>query len=180
MINLEEKVVNCFSSFIKALNCGKTDRDYCLLYDAILLLKNNITEDKYVQYFNNNLTCPIIIDLVKTDEMDRIIGFTLNSSDTVLETFTWTETESTNLKTYNITTNSVSGYNFLYFSTPPGTNVRIYDALNNLLFDSSTPGNYEFELAGSVETSKGQTNVVYKKKNVYNSINPVTFTVSLF
>ena len=177
---LEEKVVNCFSSYIKKLNCGKTHIDYCTLYDAVLLLKNDITEQKYMQYYYNNLNCPINIKLIKTNEMDRVIGFALDSAPTVQPTFSWTETDSPTLKTYQITTNSVSGYNFLYISTPPEVDVRINDALGNLLYDSSIAGDYEFELAGTVTTSKGQENLVYKKKNVYNSFNPVSFNVTLF
>ena len=181
MDKLLEKAINCFSSYLTRLNCGMTQQNYELLYGAVLLLKNNINDTKYIQYFYNNLICSSAIKLTITDAMNRVIGFELSTSEVILPEFVWSETNTPTLGTYTIITDSVPGYNFLYFSIPPGVNVIIYDALGNVLFNSSIPsGGYEFELVGTKETSKGQNNVVYKKKNVYNSTNPIPFTINLF
>lgn len=179
MIRLEEKVVNCFSRYLTNLICGKTDQNYCLLYDSILLLRNNINEEKYIQYFYNNLNCSGNIKLEVIDEKNRILGSTLNVLETSDNSFIWDEIDTPNLKTYSITTDSLQGYNFFYISIPPNTDARVYDSLNNLLLDTSIAGDYEFIYDSTVVTSKGQVNSVYRKKNMYNTINPVNFIVTL-
>ncbi len=63
MDSLKEKVVNCYKQYLTNLIYGIHDRDYKLLYAAILLLRNNINDPKYIQFLNSNLTCRITIKL---------------------------------------------------------------------------------------------------------------------
>lgn len=180
MNSLLEKALNCYSTYLTRLSIGKTDQNYDLLYDAILLLKNNVSESKYTQYYENNLTCQTVTRLEEVPEGDKVIGFELSTSETILESFEWVETPATTLKTYTITTDSVLGYNFLYFSIPSDANVIIYDALNTVIYNSEVSSPlYAFELVGTALTSNNQINKVYRKKNVYNSNNPITFNINL-
>jgi hypothetical protein len=64
MVSLKEKVVNCYKQYLTNLIYGIHGRDYKLLYAAILLLRNNIDNPKYIEFLNNNLTCPTTIKLV--------------------------------------------------------------------------------------------------------------------
>lgn len=63
MRSLKEKIVNCYTQYLTKLNYGIINQDYKILYGAILLVKNNITTKKYVEFFSNNLICPINIRL---------------------------------------------------------------------------------------------------------------------
>ena len=180
MIKLLEKFVNCYNSYLDKLTYGIIPKDYSLLYNSYLLLKTNINNPRYIQYYYNNLKCPIKIKLIVSDDMNRLISYALNPSGTLLNSFSWNEIDITSLRTYSVTNESLSGYNYIYISVPQDLNCAIYDALNNLLFNSAIPGNYQFSLVGTTTTSKEKVNVVYKKKNVYNTFNPVTFYVKLF
>lgn len=55
MDNLLTKSYNSYLKLLTNMNYGKTEENYCLLYDSILCLKNNITDTKYIQYFINNI-----------------------------------------------------------------------------------------------------------------------------
>lgn len=69
MTSLLEKIVNAYKIFLNNLNYGNTKQDYCFLYDAILAVKNNITdEEKYIQYFYNNMDPTITILLEESGE----------------------------------------------------------------------------------------------------------------
>jgi hypothetical protein len=58
MANILEKAYNCYIRYLSNLEYGKTDQDYKLLYGATLLLKNKITDEKFIQCFDNRLICP--------------------------------------------------------------------------------------------------------------------------
>lgn len=181
MVKLWEKIVNCFSSYLDRLNVGLANQNYEMLYNACLVAKNNINNPFYIQYFYNNLKCPINIKLTVTNEMHRVISSTLSQSPTVLNSFNWNEEDITSLKTYSITSDIIPGeYNFFYVAVPQELNVAIYDEMGNLLFNSLISGSYQFTLAGTTVTSKGKINAVYKKKNMFNSTNPITFNVKIF
>lgn len=49
--------------FLGLLNNGRTDWDYAIIYNATLLIKNNISDKKYIQYYESNLLEPIIYKL---------------------------------------------------------------------------------------------------------------------
>ena len=87
MINLLEKVINCFSTYLTRLSYGVTEQDYELLYDAVLLLKNNLDEDRYIQYYYNNLQCPVAFKLVISEQALRMISHTLSTSEALLPSF---------------------------------------------------------------------------------------------
>lgn len=181
MVKLLEKVLNCYKAHLTNLTYGITNRNYSLLYGAVLLLKNNITEDRFVEYFYNNLTCTGNIVLPQTEEELDLISWTINSSDVVLENFVFTSFSAPTVGTYSITTNSVVGYNFLYITAPENRGVKIYDSLTELVFDSSVPSeNYEFSEVGEIIVSNNKTNKVYRKNNVYNSYNPVTYYIKIY
>lgn len=57
MDKLKEKIINCYKQYLTNLTYGITTQDYKLLYGAILLAKNNINDQKYIEYFINNLNC---------------------------------------------------------------------------------------------------------------------------
>lgn len=59
MASLLNKSYNSYIYFLDNLNNGNTNYEYELLYQAILCLKNNITDKKYVEYFESNLLLPI-------------------------------------------------------------------------------------------------------------------------
>lgn len=180
MLKLLEKFINCYNTYLDNLTWGIYNKNYDVLYQSCLLLRTQIDNPRYIQYYYNNLKCPVKIKLTVSDDMNRLISYSLNSSSSLLSTFTWDEIDISTLRTYPITTYSLSGYNFLYISVPQDLNCVIYDELNNLLFNSAIPGTYQFTLVGTVTTSREKVNAVYKKKNVFNTFNPVTFYVKLF
>lgn len=157
------------------------------------LLANTVLYPEYTQADNSemeastaNYDCGFVFDEeISLDAIAptsvNVISYAIDASDTLLPTFTWTETEvSESTTVYTITTSSVPGYNFLYFSFPPNVKYIMYDAIGTVLVDSTNPGDYEFEEVGTVFTSKGVANIVYKKKSVYNTANPVPFTIKIF
>ena len=55
MDNLLTASYNSYIRLLSRLNKGSTYQDYSLTYDAILCLRNNITDKVYIQFFINNL-----------------------------------------------------------------------------------------------------------------------------
>ena len=68
----------------------------------------------------------------------------------------------------------------MYISFPEKAKFTIYDELNNILYDSMITSVYEFETSGMIETSVGNVNMVYRKKNVFNTTRPVIFTIKFY
>lgn len=181
MVNLLSKVVNCYQSYINYLNYGITNQNYEMLYNANLVLRNNITEEKFRQYFYNNLGCDSTITIQESSTVNnKRIYWTINSSPTLNENFTWNEIIVTENKTYNIITNSVVGFNYIYIATPQEDNFILLDEMNNILYDSASSGHFEYESSGMIETSQGNINIAYKKKNIYNSNNQVQLTLKFY
>lgn len=175
---LKEKIVNCYKQYLTKLNCGIIGQNYCLLYKAILSVKNNISDKKYVEFFENNLNCPITIKLTAMDKIPNVISWveaTVLSNDTV-----FTEISAPTAGNYTILTNKVPGYNFLYITAPSDRNVRIYDDFNDIVFDSKAAGTYQFSYVGNLTTSNGSINKIYRKNNVYNSNVQVPYYINLY
>lgn len=64
MDNLFNSTYNCYIFFLNNLNYGRINQDYSILYDSILCLKENIIDAQYVEYFENNLTCTILYQII--------------------------------------------------------------------------------------------------------------------
>ena len=181
MVNLMGKVVNCYQTFLTYLTYGITNQNYELLYDANLLLRNEITDEKFRQYFYNNLKCSSNINLNESVTVNnKVISWTLNDSDILTNLFNWSEVNVTAAQTYNINSGSTTGYYYMYLSVPKDTRILIYDELGNLLFDASDSNTDEFEPCGMIQTSYGNINTVYKKKNMFNAKNPIVFTIKIY
>lgn len=176
---LLEKAINCYINYLNYLTYGINNQNYNILYNAWILLKMGIDEKKLNDYFKSHLLCPTVLKLNITSEMNRLITWTLNSSETLLNDFIWNDITITTLKTYSLNTESTIGYNYLYLSIPQDLNALIYDEMNNLLYDTSSP-NLNFDLVGTTTTSKEQTNLVYRKHNMFNTFNPITFNIKLY
>lgn len=63
MNNLLEKTYNSYLHFLSLVNNGRTDQDYAIIYNALLVIKNNITDKKFIQYYESNLLEPIVYPL---------------------------------------------------------------------------------------------------------------------
>lgn len=72
------------------------------------------------------------------------------------------------------------GYNFLYITAPVNRGVKIYDEMSDLVFNSAGSGSYEFGSVGEIVTGNHRTNIVYRKNNVYNTYNSVTYYITIF
>jgi hypothetical protein len=181
MLKLLEKAYNCYMSLLFNMNYGKTDTDYCVLYDSVLALDNNITEPKYVQYFENNLLCQTKYPLNITTAMEREIAWFLSPNSTNTS-FIWNPKETPTLSTYYVSISPKSGFNYLYFSIPQDVNFIIYNTLDMVLYNSSLIDSADqlFILVGTTTTSKGATNNVYRKKDVYATSTPTNYKISLF
>ena len=180
---LLEKAYNCFIVYLDRLNYGRTNQNYCLLYDAILTLANDITDKQFVEYFEANLDCGTRYELQITEDMERKILWTLNSSEIVLDTFVWNEIPVPEDGTFQFTTNSLGGFNYLYISIPQGVNSYFFNELNMQIFDSlaaPTAPNQIFHLVGTMTLENGSVNNVYRKDDVYNTYNPVLFKVKIY
>jgi len=179
MLSLIEKSINCYIQYINNLSYGIQPGNYEILYKSILLLKNNITDAKYIEYFNNNLVCRTTVKLVEQLTNLDVISWAVAEEDTLPESPNFLTTSAPYAGKYKITTPSVIGYNFLYITAPKHKNIRIYDEMNDLLFDSSYINN-EFVYSGNVITQKGRTNAVYRKNNVFNTLNPIIYYITLY
>ena len=180
---LLEKAYNCFIVYLDRLSYGKVNQSYCLLYDAILAIANNIQEPQYIQYFENNLDCINMYYLNITDSMNRKILWTLHDSDILLNSFSWNEIDAPINDTYQFTTNSKISFNYLYVSIPQGVNSMIFNELNVQIFDSlvgPNATNQLFSLVGTMTLPNGSVNNVYRKNDVYNTYNPVLFKVKIY
>jgi len=180
---LLKKAYNCYIQFVNNLNYGRVSQDYNILYDAILSLKENISDVQFVQYFENNLFCPELFQLNITEEMSKTFAWDLNIDDNTTD-FIWKEIQLISLGDYNFVTNTKYGLNFLYVAIPPETNFIIYDVLGNILHNSTisedTPGQL-FTLMGTSQMSTGVMNQVWKKKNPFSTTTyPVEFKIKLF
>ena len=49
--------------FLGLINNGRTDQDYATIYNALLVIKENITDKKFIQHYENNLLEPIMFPL---------------------------------------------------------------------------------------------------------------------
>ena len=88
MVNLLGKVVNCFSTYLDYLTYGVTNQDYNLLYEANLVLRNNITEEKYRQYYYNNLRCSSKIQIDESSTVSDIkLSWVLSENESINNTF---------------------------------------------------------------------------------------------
>lgn len=181
MLNLLEKSYNCYITFLDNLNYGRISIKYDILQNSILCLKNNITEVRYVQYFENNLTCKKRYPLNITTEMERIIAWYLSPNPDT-STFIWNEKDAPSLTTYYIDVTAKSGFNYLYFSVPQDVSFIIYNSLDIELFNSTLPDSASqlFMLTGTSTTSKGAINNVFRKKDVYATSSPITYKIKLF
>jgi len=63
MNSLLEKTYNSYLHFLSLVNNGRTDQDYAIIYNALLLIKNNISDKKFIQYYESNLLEPITYSL---------------------------------------------------------------------------------------------------------------------
>jgi len=181
---LLEKAYNCYMIYLDHLNYGKVNQNYCMVYGAILAIANNITDEQFVQYFEEHLLCENpLYKLTITEDMDRYILWTLSPSDVLLSNFSWNEIPAPTNTTYPFTTNSLYGFNYLYVSVPQNENFIIYNELNMSLYDSSIGAgelNQIFTLIGTMTLDNGNVNNVYKKNDVYNTNNSVLFKVRLY
>lgn len=179
---LLEKAFNCYLIYLDNLNYGKVSQSYCLLYDAILMISNNIDDKKFAQYFENNLDCPKLHSLNITEDMNRKILWTLNSSPTLLSSFTWNEIPTPSNGVFQFTTNNLYGFNYLYVSIPQDVETILYNELDMQIYNSTVApsgSNQLFELVGTMNVGNTINNV-YKKKNVYNTNNGVLFKVKIY
>lgn len=182
MVNLLEKAYNCYIAYLDRLNYGRVSQNYSLLYDSILCLKNVISEEKFIQYFENNLLCPERFALNITTAMERIIAWDLSTSYTALS-FIWNELPAPMLASYNFTTDAEFGLSFLYLAVPPDANFILYNSLGFVIHDSTIDQNangQNFKLYGSALMSNGSTNNVWRKDEPYDSSKPIDFKIKLF
>lgn len=177
------RAYNCYLVHLDNLNFGRTDKTYCLLYDAILTIANDIQEEQFIEYFVANLFCPENFPLELTKDMNRVIAWTLNDSDIVQNSFNWNIINAPINDTYPIQTNKLIGFNFFYLSIPQGTNFIVYNELNMVLYDSALPANHNNQLFSFKETmlmNNNQTNNIFRKNDIYNTSNSVLFKIKLY
>lgn len=178
MDNLMEKALTCYKKYLTNLNCGVTDQCYDMLYNALIYNDSGLNNQTYYQYFFNNLKCGGSVTPTIGYSGD-VISIAVSSEETIDNTFEWDELEVSEPRIYTLVSQSIPGYNYVYISVPNNKNFKITDALGNILYDSTSQGNYSFEYAGKITTDNNRTNKAYKKTNVFNTINPVKFNVEL-
>lgn len=173
MVNLKNKVVNCYDHFLNNLVRGNSEQKYCMLKNAIHYLKEKdyLENRLFDEYFYNNLFCSGSINLIETETTHMTIGYAVSDSPTFKDNFNWKEFPVKKGQTYTFSNYFVDGYNYLYINIPLKSSFQIYDALGRNLTD-------EFEYKGySVVTSENKTNRVFRKKDVYNTMIDVPFKI---
>ena len=68
----------------------------------------------------------------------------------------------------------------MYISVPQGDNFILLDEMGNILYDSTSTGQFEYENSGMIETSQGNINIALRKKNMYNSNNQIQITLKFY
>ena len=182
MINLLQKAYNCYITYLDGLNYGRYSQNYCLLYDSILCLKNVITDEKYIQYFDNNLLCPERFTLNITEQMERIIAWDLSTSYTS-NSFVWNDLIAPMLATYTFNTDAEVGLHFIYLAIPQDVNFIVYNSLGFILHDSTKPQTdpgQNFQLYGTAIMSNGSTNNVWRKNDPFDSGREIEFKIKIF
>ena len=61
--DLLERVHNSFIKYITNLEYGKTDDNYTMLYNSLLVLNPEIGNSKFIEFFYNRLNCEIFYKL---------------------------------------------------------------------------------------------------------------------
>jgi len=180
MVKLIQKVANCYQYYLNRLSYGITSQDYDLLYDAILFLKSGLIDAGFEEFFENNLNCVGDIVLPQTDTISNMIAWAFNSTGTVNPSTVFISSPIPDFGTFSITTNSVTGYNYLYIAVPQNKNTQIYDEMTSLMFDSTVAGSYDFTYIGNLTMSNESINSIYRKNDVFNTYNPITYYVKIF
>lgn len=162
--NLKEKIVSYYKYFLANLNVGLI-KDYKLMYAAIICLKNNIIEEKYLEYFYSNLDCSNKITLPEATYGNITLG--IGTDDTKFETI-----KVNGINTYKLETKPSPGFNFIYLSIPFNIPFRIYDELGIDISDN-------FIFTGKVVQIDNKFNKIYKKNNVLNTVSALTFKIKL-
>lgn len=108
MVNLINKVVNAYKAFLNNLNWGNSKQDYRMLYNATLLLKNDIQDYKYVQYFSNNLISKKLITIPESTYIYWKVGATAE----------WITIVTPRDYIYYITVPPIMGNNYVYIAFP--------------------------------------------------------------
>lgn len=180
MVKLIQKVANCYQYYLNRLSYGITSQNYDLLYNAVLFLKSGLTDARFEEFFTNNLTCVGDIVLPQIDSITSMIAWALNSTGTVDPSTVFMSSEIPDFGTFSITTNSITGYNYLYIAVPKNKNIQIYDQMTNLMFDSTVSGSYDFTYVENLTMSNQSIDAVYRKNDVFNTYNPITYYVKIF
>jgi len=92
-----------------------------MLYNAILLIKADIDNIRYIQYFENRLNPKKFITLTEFPKVR------LGISKTVDVPNTFNETCIPEVKQYVLKTNKVMGENYIFFGVPEGFIFSLYD-----------------------------------------------------
>jgi hypothetical protein len=92
-----------------------------MLYNATLLIKADIDNIRYIQYFENRLNPKKFITLTEFPKVG------LGISKTVGVPSVFNETYIPEAKQYVLKTNKVMGENYIFFSVPEEFDFSIYD-----------------------------------------------------
>lgn len=113
----------------------------------------------------------------------RDVLWTLNESLTVNASFNWRKLKVEHDVVTNLVTYIENKHQFLYLSLPQNTELAIFNEVDYMLYDS-TIGNDTlpeqlFYKVGTIEIYGGITNDLYRKKDTYNTNNPVLFKLRM-
>lgn len=109
--------------------------------------------------------------------------WTLDQAEVVDPSFNWINLEVEHNTITSFSTYIENTFQFLYISVPQNTIISIFNQIDMLLYDSTLPDSDEnqlFYLIGTMVTSRGTTNNVYRKKDQFNTNNPVVFKLKVF
>ena len=111
------------------------------------------------------------------------IFWTLDQAEDVQIDFNWVNLPVEHNKTSSFVTYTENTFQFLYISVPQNSILSLYNELDHILYDStiadSVPSQL-FYLIGTMVTPFGITNSVYRKKDQFNTNNPVLFKIKIF
>lgn len=107
--------------------------------------------------------------------MDNTISWKIDSSKYLINDNTWSDIPIIKKSDYYITTNSVDGFNFLYITLPKKLRFSIYNKLNFMLYDSALEDNQLF-----LKIHENDYFLTLRKRDVYNTHNPVTFKITIY
>ena len=116
-------------------------------------------------------------------EVQADVFWTLDQAEAIEVDFNWVNLQVNHNEITGFVTYTENTFQFLYVSVPQNSILTLYNELNYVLYDSTVEDSAPtqlFYLIGTMTTPYGVINDVYRKKDQFNTNNPILFKIKVF